>query len=53
MCTRERNAMSIVLYKLVVRKMIPWKYSSSRRKTVIVSSSLYESYEQRRYFTGN
>jgi hypothetical protein len=33
MLTRERKATSIVEYRLVVRKIIPWKYSSSRRKT--------------------
>jgi hypothetical protein len=34
MFTRDRKAVSIVEYKFVVKKMIPRKYSSSRRKTV-------------------
>jgi len=31
--TRERKARSMVEERLVVRKMMPLKYSSSRRKT--------------------
>ncbi len=33
MLTRERKARSMVEERLVVRKMMPLKYSSSRRKT--------------------
>jgi len=32
--TRERKARSIVEERLVVKKMMPLKYSSSRRKTL-------------------
>jgi len=33
MCIRDAKASSMVERRFVVRNMIPWKYSSSRRKT--------------------
>ena len=51
--TRERKAVSTVASKFVVRKTMPWKYSSSRRKTWLIFVSIEHPWASRGELTGH